>query len=108
MPLSPPPQLRNPFGKYSSPACHEDDHDDHGDNDDEARHQINDGSDEKLGHGTSYIFCQRAILNNFLTFMKCQKVLLALSQQYPHIHILHLKLFLSLFRSISNHYQIGW
>ena len=39
-----PSQLRNPFGKYSSPACHEDDEkDDHGDNDDEARHQINDG-----------------------------------------------------------------
>ena len=32
MPLSPPPQLRNPFGKYSSPACHEDDDDDHDDN----------------------------------------------------------------------------
>ena len=40
MPLSPPPQLRNPFGKYSSPACHEDDKDDHGDNEDEGRHQI--------------------------------------------------------------------
>ena len=104
MPLSPPPQLRNPFGKYSSPACHEDDHDDHGDNEDEGHHQINDGSDEKLGHGTSYTFCQRAILNNFLTFRKCQKVLLALSQQYPHIHILHLKPFLSLILNIFNQY----
>ena len=105
MPLSPPPQLRNPFGKYSSPACHEDDDkDDHGNNKDEVRHQINDGSDEKLGHGTSYIFCQRAILNNFLTFMKCQKVLLALSRQYRNIHILHLQLFLSLILNISKQY----
>ena len=57
-----------------------------------------------LGHGASYIFCQRAILNIFLSFMKCQKVLLALSRQYRNIHILHLQLFLSLILNIFNQY----